>query len=53
LMNLNDSAINALFVQGFNPVGNVILNGRNYSGHEAIKLLREITEKDVEIRIGN
>lgn len=53
LMSLNDDAINALFSQGFNPAGNVIFNGRNYSGHEAVRLLQEIMEKDVDITIGN
>lgn len=53
LMSLNDDAINVLFSQGFNPAGNVILNGRNYSGHEAVRLLREIIQKDVDITVGN
>ena len=53
LMSLNDDAINVLFSQGFNPAGNVILNGRNYSGHEAVRLLREIIQKDVHTTVGN
>ncbi len=53
LMSLDNADINTLIAAGFDPAGNVILNGRNYSGHEAIRVLQEIITKDIDITVGN
>lgn len=53
LLTLNNDGINSLISQGFNPAGNVILNGRSYIGFDAIRLLDEIIDKELEIRVGN
>lgn len=52
LMSLDNRFVNTLISAGFDPVGNVILNGRNYSGHEAIRVLQEVMLRDIDIREG-
>ena len=52
LLTLNNDGINSLISQGYSPAGNVILNGRNYLGFDAVRLLDEIIDKELEIRVG-
>ncbi len=50
---LNNPLLQNLFSHGFSPTGNVIYEGRVYSGQEALDLINSLIGKDVTIEIGN
>lgn len=48
---LNNPLIQNLFSGGFSPTGNIIYEGRVYSGEEAMQLLQTLIGKELQIEI--
>ena len=53
LIRLNDNNVNSLINAGFAPLGTVKLNGRTYSGSDALRIVEELLGKELEIKVGN
>ncbi len=53
LISLGQPSLISVFDQGFATTGEVIYNGRTYSGQEAIDLVRELIGREISIEILN
>ncbi|MDD2331908.1 MAG: hypothetical protein PHI68_04555 [Candidatus Cloacimonetes bacterium] len=50
---LNDPAIQNLLGQGYSPTGVVVLNGRTYTGQEALDLINSLIGENMQVNITN
>jgi len=53
LSSLGNPDMNTLFSQGYAPIGIVQIDGRSYSGEEAVNLIRNLIGQNIAVQIGN